>query len=70
MQDITEFLCERKELCQSRCSREEGNVNYLREALKEAPECDSAKEALQQSIKLQDRYSALLDFIEELQENM
>lgn len=68
MQDITDFLNQRKSMYQKRINRAEKQEQQARMILKDEPDREDIKEDLQTVIKLQDRYSALVDFIEELQE--
>lgn len=68
MQDITDFLNQRKSMYQKRINRAEKQEQQARTILKDEPDREDIKEDLQTVIKLQDRYSALVGFIEELQE--
>lgn len=69
MQDITSFLCERKSEYQKRYNRAYKQEKYARMLLKDEPEREDVKSDLNHVIKLQDRYSSLIAFIEELLED-
>ena len=69
MEDITVFLCVRKNEYQKRSNLAYEQEKRARELLKDEPDREDVKADLNHAILLQDRYSALMDFIEELQEN-
>lgn len=69
MQDITNFLCERKSEYQKRCSRAEKQEKQAREFLEDEPDREDVKSDLNYVIKLQDRYNALIELIDELFED-
>ena len=69
MQDITSFLCDRKSEYQKRCNRAYEQEEQIRKLLEDEPEREDVKSDLNHVIKLQDRYNALIEFIEELQED-
>lgn len=68
MLDITTFLNERKSMYQKRIVRLEKSERVARGILKDEPNREDVKESLNDDVKLLDRYNALIDFIEELQE--
>lgn len=68
MQDITSFLAERKSTYQKRANRAYEQEQQARKILQDEPEREDIKSDLNHVIKLQDRYNALIEFIEELQE--
>lgn len=70
MRDITDFLCERKSEYQKRCNREYRQEQRARKLLEDEPDRDDVRSDLNQAIRLQDRYNALIEFITELQEDM
>lgn len=67
MQDITSYLADKKSEYQKRCNRASKQEVQARILLKEEHDREDVKSDLNHVIKLQDRYSALIDFIEELQ---
>lgn len=67
MQDITSFLCDRKSEYQKRCNRAYKQEQTARKLLEDEPGREDVKSDLYHVIKLQDRYNALIEFIEELQ---
>lgn len=69
MQDITSFLCDRKSEYQKRCNRAYEQEKYARKILEDEPDREDVKSDLSHVIKLQDRYNALIEFINELQED-
>lgn len=69
MQDITSFLTERKSEYQKRANRACEQERQARLLLLDEPHREDVKSDLSHVIKLQDRYNALIDFIEELQED-
>lgn len=69
MQDITSFLCERKSEYQKRCNRAYEQEVQARKFLEDEPDREDVKSDLNHVIKLQDRYNALIEFINELQED-
>ncbi len=68
MQGITSFLCERKSEYQKRYNRAYEQEKQARKFLEDEPDREDVKSDLNHFIKLQDRYNALVDFINELQE--
>lgn len=70
MQNITSFLCERKSEYQKRCNRAEKQEKQAREFLEDEPDREDVKSDLNHVIKLQDRYNALIEFINELLEEI
>ncbi len=69
MQDITSFLCDRKSEYQKRCNRAYEQEKQARKLLEDETNREDVKSDLNHVIKLQDRYNALIDFINELQED-
>lgn len=69
MQDITSFLCDRKSKYQKRYNRAHKQEEQARKLLEDEPEREDVKSDLNHVINLQDRYNALIEFIEELQED-
>lgn len=69
MQDITSFLCDRKSEYQKRCNRAYEQEKQARKLLEDEPDREDVKSDLNHVIKLQDRYNALIEFINELQED-
>ena len=69
MQDITDFLCDRKREYQKRSNRACEQEKQARKLLEDEPDREDVKNDLNHVIKLQDRYNALIEFIEELQED-
>lgn len=69
MQDIMSFLCDRKSEYQKRCNRAEKQEKQARRFLEDEPDREDVKSDLNHVIKLQDRYNALIEFINELQED-
>lgn len=69
MQNITNFLYERKSRYQKRCNRAYKQEKQARELLKDEPDREDVKSDLNDVVKLQDRYNALIEFIDELLEN-
>lgn len=69
MQDITDFLRERKSTYQKRCSRAYEQERQAGKLLEDEPDREDVKSDLNQTVKLQDRYNALIEFINELQEH-
>lgn len=67
-QDVKDFLAVRKSLYQKRANRAYKQEQKARELLKDEPEREDVKSDLEHVIKLQDRYNALITFIEELQQ--
>ena len=68
MQDMESFLAKRKSIYQKRANRLYKQEQKARELLYYEPEREDVKDDLNHFIKLQDRYNALIEFIEELQE--
>lgn len=68
MQDITSFLCERRSKYQKQCNRAYEQEKHARKLLEDDPDREDVKSDLNYVIKLQDRYNALIDFINELLE--
>ncbi|MEH2957820.1 hypothetical protein [Candidatus Merdisoma sp. JLR.KK006] len=68
MQDITDFLLKRKSIYQKRWNRAYEQEKQARKMLEDEPDREDIRSDLNQAIKLQDRYSALIDFIDVLQE--
>lgn len=64
---ISCFLCNKKREYQKRCDRAYEQEKQARKFLKDEPDREDLKSTLNYAITLQDRYSALIDFIEELQ---
>lgn len=69
MQDITGFLIDRKREYQKRYNRAYEQEKQARKYLEDEPDREEIKSDLNHVIKLQDRYNALIDFINELQED-
>lgn len=69
MQDITSFLCDRKSEYQKRFNRAYEQEQQARKLLEDEPDREDVKSDLNHTIKLQDRYNALIEFINELQED-
>lgn len=69
MQDITDFLCNRKSEYQKRYNRAYKQEKQARKLLEDEPGREDVKSDLNYVIKLQDRYNALIEFINELQED-
>ena len=69
MQDIISFLCERKSKYQKRCNQAYKQEEQARKFLKDEPDREDVKSDLNYVIKLQDRYNALIEFINELQDD-
>lgn len=69
MQDITDFLNERKSRYQKQYNRAHEQEKQARKLLEEEPGREDIRRDLEQTIKLEDRYSALIDFIDELLRN-
>ena len=69
MQDITRFLCDRKSEYQKRFNRAYEQEQQARKLLEDEPDREDVKSDLNHTIKLQDRYNALIEFINELQED-
>lgn len=69
MQNLSSFLAERKSIYQRRINRAYKQEQQAKEILKDEPEREDAKSDLNHVIKLQDRYNALVMFIEELEED-
>lgn len=69
MQDITDFLCNRKSEYQKRCNRAYEQEKQARKLLQDEPDREDVKSDLNNVIKLQDRYNALIEFIEKLLED-
>lgn len=70
MQDIINFLCGRRSEYQKRCNRAEKQEKLAREFLEDEPDREDVKSDLNHVIKLQDRYNALIEFINELLEEI
>lgn len=68
MKDITNFLYERKSEYQKRANRAYEQEEKARRLLEDEPDREDVKSDLNHVIKLQDRYNALIEFIDELQE--
>lgn len=68
MQGIVYFLNKRKSIYQKQIVRAERQERHARELLENEPDREDVKEDLQAVIRLKDRCSSLVDFIEELQE--
>lgn len=69
MQDITDFLCDRKLDYKKRYNRAYEREKQARKLLENEPDKEDIKSDLNHFIKLQDRYNALIEFINELQED-
>lgn len=69
MQDITGFLCDRKSEYQKRWNRAHEQEKQARKYLEDDPDREDVKSDLNHVIKLQDKYNALIEFINELQED-
>lgn len=69
MQDITDFLRERKSIYEKRCRRAHEQEKQAGKLLEDEPDREDVKRDLNQAVKLQDRYNALIEFINELQED-
>lgn len=69
MQDITDFLCDRKLDYKKRYNRAYEREKQARKLLENEPDREDIKSDLNHVIKLQDRYNALIEFINELQED-
>lgn len=69
MQDITGFLCDKKSEYQKRCNRAYEQEKLARKYLEDEPDREDVKSDLNHVTKLQDRYNALIEFINELQED-
>lgn len=67
--DIEEFLIEKKSLYQKRATRMGEQERHIRELLEDEPGRKDVIENLNTVIKLQDRYNALIGFINELEES-
>lgn len=66
MQDIISFLCDKKSEYKKRYDRAYEQEKIARKLLEEKPDREDIRSGLNHFIKLQDRYSALMDFIDEL----
>lgn len=66
MQDITNFLYERKSEYQKRCNRAYEQEKQARKLLEDEPDREDVKSDLSYVVKLQDRYNSLVEFINEL----
>lgn len=66
---ITSFLRDRKSEYQKRCNRAGKQEKRAREILRSEPDREDVKSDLNYVVKLQDRYSALVEFIDELLED-
>lgn len=69
MQDITVFLCDRKSEYQKRSNCAYEQEQRARKLLEDEPHREDVKSDLNHVIKLQDRYNALIEFIDELLED-
>ena len=67
MQNITSFLFDRKSEYQKRCNRAYEQEKQARKLLEDEPDREDVRSDLNHVIKLQDRYNALIEFIDELQ---
>lgn len=68
MQDITSFLRDREIEYQKRANRAYEQEQIARKLLEDEPDREDVKSDLNHVIKLQDRYNALIGFIDELLE--
>ncbi len=66
MQEIKSFLIDRKSNYRERYNRAHEREKQARDLLEEEPDREDVRSDLNHFIKLQDRYSALMDFIDEL----
>ena len=69
MQNLSSFLAERKSIYQRRINRAYKQEQQAKEILENEPEREDVKNDLNHVIKLQDRYNALVMFIEELEKD-
>lgn len=67
-QDIENALYDKKKLCLHMANRAYKQEQYARNLLKEDPDREDVKEDLNKVVKLQDRYNALIEFIEFLED--
>lgn len=70
MQNIASFLCERKSEYQKQCNRAYKQEQQSRKYLEDEPDREDVRSDLNYVIKLQDRYNALIEFINELLEKI
>lgn len=68
--DLEEFVTNTKAVYQRKAIRLEKNERDARAILKDEPDREDVKEELANILKLSDRYSALLDFIDEIQKRI
>lgn len=69
MEDLRSFLSDRKSMYQKRANTSYEQEQKVRALLNDEPEREDLKSDLYHAIKLQDRYNALVMFIEELQQD-
>lgn len=67
-QDITNVLHDKKKLCQHFANKAAKQERYARNVLKDEPTREDVKDDLNNAIKLQDRYNALIEFIDFLED--
>ena len=67
-QDITNVLHDKKKLCQHVANKANKQERYARNVLKDEPTREDVKDDLNNAIKLQDRYNALIEFIDFLED--
>ena len=67
VENTCNLLRERKSICQKRVNRAYEQEQKAKGLLQDEPEREDVKNDLIQCIKLQDRYNALIEFIEELE---
>lgn len=67
-QDIENVLHDKKKLCQHMANKAYKQEQYARDMLKDEPAREDIKEDLNNVIKLQDRYNALIEFIDFLED--
>ena len=68
--NITRFLIERKSVYQKKANNAYKQEQTAKHLLQDEPDREDVKDDLIQCIKLQDRYNALIEFIEELQKKI
>lgn len=66
MQDIKDFLCDRKREYQKRSNRAYEQEQRAKNLLEDEPDREDVKSDLNHVVKLQDRYNSLIEFIDEL----
>lgn len=69
MQDIKDFLGDRKREYQKRGNRAYEQEQRARKLMEDDPDREDVKSDLNHVVKLQDRYNSLIEFIDELLEN-